>query len=299
MKNSEHETCDGSFCGKRSFLGIGPISFCQLFLVVIFVLFAIASAHAQYNLDDPKFKGKIDLKPELGTVIPSEIPVVNAKGDTVTLGSVLGNDLPVIFVLHYSDCPMLCGLVLNGISEATQNVGLVAGKQYRIVAVSIDPLETPQRSRGSEKRFNGELPKGSLPGAWRFLTAPQASIDSLTNSLGFVYFYDKKNKQYAHPAAIFLLTPEHKLSRVLYGIQFNPRDVKLGLLEAGREVIGDPVDKLILYCFHYDPDSQSYVVFASNVMKIGGVITMGLLALLIGGLWLRERKKANKTESKT
>jgi protein SCO1/2 len=279
------------------FLRTGPVSFCKATLIVVFVLFAFVSARAQYTLDDPKFKGKIDLQAQLGTVLPGNLPFVNASGDTVTLGSVLGDDLPILFVLHYSDCPMLCGLVLNGISQATQGVDLVPGKEYRIVAVSIDPLETPQRSKGSEKRFNGELPKGSLPGAWRFLTGPQSSIDSLTSSLGFIYFYDKKNKQYAHPAAIFLLTPEHKLSRVLYGIQYNPRDVKLGLLEAGREVIGDPVDKLLLYCFHYDPDSDSYVVFAANLMKVGGVVTLVLLALLIGGLWVRERKRSSKEES--
>ncbi len=282
----------GPECPRESCQRTGPLSLCKVALVVLFILFAIVQAQAQTAMDNPEFKDKIDLRAQPGDVVPGELPFVDSNGDTVSLGSVLGNDLPVIFVFHYSNCQMLCGLVLEGISKAIQGVGLVPGKEYRIVAVSIDPLETAQTSKSSEKRFTAELPKGSQPGAWQFLTGSQSSIDSLTSALGFIYFYDKKNKQYAHPAAIFLLTPEHKLSRVLYGIQYNPRDLKLGLLEAGRDVIGDPADKLLLYCFHYDPDSNGYVLFASNVMKLGGVITMLLLALLIGGLLLRERRRA-------
>jgi protein SCO1/2 len=280
---------------------IGGATFCQLVLVVIFVLLAFAAAsNGQYLVDDPKFEGKIDVVEHLGEEIPVDLPFVDSNGDTVSLRSVLlQDDLPAMLVLHYSDCPMLCGLVLNGVSEAARSVDLVPGREYRIVSVSIDPLETPQRAKASEKRFNGELPEGSDSDSWRFLVGPQSSIDTLANALGFIYFYDEKNGEYAHPALMMLLTPEGRISRYLYGIEFNPRDVKLGLLEAGRGKIGDPVDKLLLYCFHYDPDSESYVVFASNVMRVGGAITLALLALLLGALWWRDHRHATSHKSRT
>lgn len=292
-RTDETPVC-GPMCDRPG--RIGSMTFFQLVLVVIFLLLAFSAAsNGQYLVDDPEFEGKIDVVEHLGDAIPLDIPFVDARGDTVPFRSVVFEDsLPVMLVMHYSDCPMLCGLVLNGVSKVSQNVDLVPGKDYRIVSVSVDPLETPQRAKASEKRFNGELPEESTPDAWRFLVGPQASIDSLTKAIGFIYFYDEKNDQYAHPALLTLLTPQGRISRYLYGIEFNPRDVKLGLLEAGRGTIGDPVDKLLLYCFHYDPDSESYVVFAGNVMRVGGAVTLTLLALLLGILWWRDRVRHAK-----
>jgi protein SCO1/2 len=275
------------------------LTFCQLVLVATFVLLAFAAvSEGQYLVDDPEFEGKIDVVENLGGEVPAGLPFVDAGGDTVTLGSVLlRGDLPAMLVMHYSDCPMLCGLVLNGVSQAARNVDLVAGEEYRIVSVSVDPMETPQRARQSEERYNGELPEAASPDAWRFLVGPQSSIDSLSAALGFVYFYDEKRDEYAHPAVVHMITPEGRISRYLYGIEFNPRDVKLGLLEAGRGKIGDAVDKLLLYCFHYDPDSESYVVFAGNLMRAGGALTLVLLAGLLGVLWWRDRSKQKSAET--
>jgi len=278
--------------GECNSARINSKTFFQLVLVLIFLLLSYAAARGQYLVDDPEFEGKIDVVEHLGKTLPRGLPFVSSSGDTVTLGEVLGDELPVLLVLHYSDCPMLCGLVLDGVRKAANGMDLVAGEEYWILSVSIDPMETSQRAKGSEKRYNGELEHKASDKAWQFLVGPPSSIDSLASALGFIYFYDNKAQQYAHPAVIYMLTPESRISRILYGIEFNPRDVKLGLLEAGREVIGDPVDKLLLYCFHYDPDSESYVVFASNVMRAGGAVTLFLLALLLGVLWLRDRRKS-------
>lgn len=275
-------------CNRNARLGV---SLCTLTFVLFFLLMAVAVAFGQAVQDSPDFSSKINVVEHLGDTIPLDLPFVNTQGDTVPLGSFFKGDIPVILLLHYSDCPMLCSLVLNGTSKVIRQVDLTPGVDFRVVAASINPRETVQRAAQTEQRYRKELPKGALPETWSFLVGPQSSIDSLANALGFQYFYDKKHDQFAHPAVMHILSPDGHISRYLYGVDYNPRDVRLGLLEASEGKVGTTVDKIVLYCFHYDPDAEGYVVVAANVMRIGGAVTLVLLGVLLGLLWARDRKK--------
>lgn len=268
---------------------MGGVRLCQLVLVVIFVLFAVVAARGQLLKSDPSFGGQVDVVENLGGQVPLDVPIVTTTGDTVTLGSYFEDELPVLLILHYNDCPMLCGLVLDGLTKTIRNVPLTPGEDYRIVTVSINPDESPEFAGAYEERYRSELPEEAVGPTWHFHVAPPASIDTLASAVGFEYFYDEKSEQYAHPAVVHVLTDEGTISRYLYGIEYSPTDLRLAILEAGRGKVGDTVDKIVLYCMHYDPDSEGYVVFAENVMKLAGLATVVFLGVFVGGYWVRER----------
>lgn len=238
----------------------------------------------------PELEG-IDVEEHLGDTIPLHLSFVDDHGQTVRLGDYFDRDKPVALILGYYECPMLCNLVFNGLTAAIPDLGLAMGDQYQIINVSIDPAETPELAAAKKANYLDALGSAASADGWAFLTGDSAQIAALAGALGFKYYYVEDRDEYAHPAVVHILSERGVISRYLYGIQYNPRDVKLALLEASEGKIGSTLDRIILYCFHYDPDAGSYVVFARNVMLIGGVLTVIVLGAFLLTLWLRERHR--------
>jgi len=260
------------------------------YLITIVLALTALNAHAQVVLENPEFAEKIDVVEQPGDTLPLDLPLIDAEGDTLLFGSLLDGKRPVILLFHYSDCPMLCSLVLDGLRNALNGMDFVPGKQYRVVTISLDPLETSQRTSGTQLRYSRELTHiERSEDAWRFFTAGEQEVRTITDAVGFRYYYDTKRREYMHPAVIVVLNGSGWISRYLYGIEFNPRDLKLALLEASAGKVGNTVDRLILYCFHYDPDAGSYVVLAGNVMRLGGAVTLVALGIFLGIMFVRDR----------
>ncbi len=239
--------------------------------------------------DDPDLKN-IDVIEHLGDTIPLNLTFTNHKGERVKLEDYFHKGKPVILTLAYYRCPMLCTMVLNGLSESILNIdGWVPGDQFEILTVSIDPTETAELADSKRHRYLENLKDIGGESEWEFMVGDEPEIKQLAAAVGFKYFYVEESKEFAHPAVVFLLTEEGVISRYLYGLEYSPRDVKLGLLEAGRGKIGNTVDKIVLYCFHYDPDAKGYVVFATNVMKLGGLVTLVLVGIFLIFLFARYR----------
>jgi len=258
----------------------------------LFTIIVHGAVPAQIVQKNPADLQGIDIVEHLGEKIPLDLMFANEKGDSVRLGSYFQQNKPVLFTLVYYECPMLCTLILNGLTNGVRQLSWLPGNEFQMVSVSIDPRETPKLATEKKQRYLKNLGKEDIPdSAWAFLVGKQSQIRKLADALGFKYFYVKERDQYAHPAAAYLLTEDGVISRYLYGIEFKPNDLKLGLLEASKGEIGSTLERIILYCYHYDPDAKSYVVFAQNVMKVGGAITLVVLILLLATLWMRERLK--------
>jgi len=187
----------------------------------------------------------------------------------------------VILSLVYYNCPMLCTQVLNGMERSLKDVPMDIGKQFSVVTVSIDPTERPTLASAKRALYTGLYGRPEATQGWHFLTGDEPQIKQLANAVGFRYAYDPASKQFAHASAIMILTPEGKISRYLYGIQYATRDLRLGLVEASEGKIGTPVDQILLFCYHYDPMTGKYGAIIQNVTKVLGSATMlGLGALV-------------------
>lgn len=255
------------------------------------VIVPVVSVSAQLVRDSVPELGKIDIVEHLSDTIPVDLAFVDDHGDSVTLLRYFGQGKPVLLTFAYSNCPMLCSIVLNGLTNAVREVEWEPGDEFLMVTVSIDPLETVELARARKSRYLESLPQVASPDGWAFLTGPEASSRALADAIGFKYYYDEENKQYAHPAGAFLITEDGVISRYFYGIDFKPRDLEFALMEASKGKIGTTVDRLILYCFHYDPDAKGYVLFAGNLMRLGGLFTMLALGTFLVILWRRDRRK--------
>jgi len=235
--------------------------------------------------DDPLLK-KIDVIEHLGDTIPTNLMFYDESGNQLSLKSILVPDKPTIMTLAYYECPMLCTFVLNGLGDGLLQLPFKSGSDFNLVTVSIDPRETPAMAASKKTTYEKEYKQID----WSFLVGDSIEIKSLADALGFQYYYDQNLDEFAHPAAVYILTPDGVISRYLYGLHFWAQDLKLGLLEASKGRIGSTIDKLILYCYHYDPEAGSYVLFAANVMRLGGLITVLLMGVFFGILWTREKQ---------
>ena len=236
---------------------------------------------------------EIDIEEHLGAALPLELPFVDENRRPVRLGDYFRDGKPVVLVLAYFRCPMLCDLVLRGVVDSLARQHLALGRDYRALTVSIDPKDTPA---GASLKQHGLLQAlGDLDAAasWPFLTGAEPSIAPLAARLGFEYAYDPKTDQYAHPAVAFVLTPDGRISRYLYGVKFRPLDVRLALDEAAHGKIGGVVDRVLLACFRYDPATRRYGWYVRGILRGGAALTLlvvgGLLALLWRREWLRSR----------
>ena len=223
----------------------------------------------------------VGIDQKLNGQVPPELTFRNESGRDVQLREYFGKR-PVILALVYYQCPMLCNQVLNGLLGSLKGIQFDAGREFDVLAVSFDPREGPEQARLKKEAYVQRYARPGAAEGWHFLTGEQKSIEALTKAVGFRYYYDAETKQFAHASGIMVLTPEGKLARYFYGIEYPPKDLRLGLVEASASKIGSPVDKLLLYCYHYDPATGKYGPVVVNIIRLGGVLTViGILALLL------------------
>jgi protein SCO1/2 len=271
-----------------------PVSAWVYGLMLLTLLLAITvAAPAQgppVKFSDVHFDQQLDQQ------VPLDLNFRDESGQNVRLGDYFGKK-PVILSLVYYECPMLCTQVLNGQVTSLSEVSFNVGEQFNVVTVSFNPRETPALAAAKKEMY---LSKYGRPGAkegWHFLTGDPKEIASLADSVGFHYVYDALLNQYAHASGIMVLTPQGRISRYFYGIDYSPRDLRLGLVEASEGKIGSPVDQIMLLCYHYDAATGKYAVMVTNSLRIGGVIIVLLIVTLFFWLQRRVRKGKPKEES--
>jgi protein SCO1 len=265
-----------------------------MFIIALVTLATHVPVSAQLVQERPRELQGIDVREHLGDTLPMGTSFFDETGRAVTLGDYMKPDRPVILVLGYYQCPMLCNLVFNGLADAVAQVSLKPHTDYQIVAISINPQEGHELAAAKKRTYMEQSSLDGLAAGWAFLSGPEASSRTVADAVGFEYYWVESRNEYAHPAVIVLISPDGVISRYLYGIRFKPQDIKLGLMEAARGRIGSTIDRIILACFHYDPDAGSYVIFAGSVMRMGGILTVILLGLFLGSMLLRERRRRRR-----
>lgn len=255
----------------------------------------------------PKRAVGVDVEEHLGSSVPRALSFLDEGGQPVLYDEVVrgfrggeaGADLPTILTMNYSDCPMLCSLQLNALVEGIGRMdGLTLGKDYRIVTVSLDPNETPETLGKLKRRYLAQYGRPEVePSAWTILSGSEQNVRAVARALGIEYNYNEARDEYVHPAVVVMTTPKGQISRYLYGLEYHPKTLALSLVEASEGKVGSSIDRLILYCFHYDASEGRYAPVAMNIMRVvGGGFALALFALL-GVLWLGERKKRTRAAS--
>jgi protein SCO1 len=234
----------------------------------------------------------VGIDQKLNAQVPLDLTFTDSTSRTVTLQQYFGKR-PVVLALVYYECPMLCTQVLNGVVGSLETLNLEAGKDFDVVVVSFDPGETPAQAQEKRATFVRRYRRPADEGGIHFLTGRQDAITKLTDAVGFRYKYDPAIDQFAHPAAITILTPSGAVSKYLYGIEFAPRDLRLALVEASNGKIGTAVDQALLYCYHYDASSGKYSVAVMNIIRLLGVVTVAGFGAFIFFSLRRERRQAN------
>jgi protein SCO1/2 len=252
--------------------------------------------HAQLADQVPAVLEEVGVEEHLDAKLPLDLEFRDENGTVVRLGDYFDGERPVILTLNYYKCPMLCGLQLNGVVDGLMELDWTPGQEFEMVTVSINPLETPALATDKKQNYLKKYGRPSAASGWHFLTGREPEIRQLASTLGFGYTYDKETGEYAHAAAIFFSTPDGRVARYLYGIEYPPKRLRLALLEASAGEIGSTLDQIILYCYHYDPSSRRYSPVAMNIMRLGGSATAVVLGLTLGGFWLREFRRRKKSD---
>jgi protein SCO1/2 len=236
---------------------------------------------------------EVGIDQKLEAQIPLDLAFVDHAGRDVTLRQLIGAR-PVVLALVYYECPMLCTQVLNGLEGSLEALSFTAGREFDLVVVSFDPGETPAMAAEKRSNFLHRYGRPGVDASVHFLTGRESAIAALTGAVGFRYAYDKQIDQYAHPAAITLLTPQARVSRYLYGIEFAPRDLKFGLIDATGGKIGTLTDQMLLFCYHYDPESGKYGLAIMTFIRLTGAATVVALAGYVVWSLRRERRQRGR-----
>lgn len=241
--------------------------------------------------ETPNILQQIGFDQRLDAQLPLDLLFVDERGETVELGQYFGRR-PVLLALVYYECPLLCSQVLNGLTSALDVLRFNAGDEFDVVAVSFNPKEGPGMAAAKKRAYMERYKRPGTEGGWHFLTGPESSIAQLTEAVGFRYVWDEQTKQFAHAAGVVLATPQGRLSRYYYGIEYSPRDLRLGIVEAAEQRIGSAVDTLLLYCYHYDPTTGKYGLITMTLVRAGGIATiLGMMTFWLV-MWRREKQGA-------
>jgi protein SCO1 len=262
-------------------------------LCVLAVLVGVSPAGAQIAGTPPELQ-HVGVTEHLEGMLPLDTPFRDHTGKAVTLRDYVDGERPIILTFAYHTCPVLCGMVLNNLAQGLRFVDWTAGDQFEIVTISIDPDETREATnakRTSILHEYGKIPVDSQ-GRWHFLTGDEASIAAVAGAAGFEYQYDERQQQWGHPSVVMVVKPDGRMARYLYGLEFSPNDLRLGLFEASEGRSITTIEQIILYCYHYDPQGGKYVLVARRVMQVGGGIVALILFGVLGLFWAREWKKA-------
>jgi protein SCO1 len=239
----------------------------------------------------PKRLKGVDLIEHLGDAVPETLPFTDQDGKSVTLGDYLHGSVPVILTFNYSTCPMLCSLQLTAFVDALKKLEFTAGKQFRIVTVLLDPKETNDTAHRFRARYLSQYNRPGAEPGWNFLRGSEENIRALAKAVGFTYNYNEVRAEYVHPAAITLLSPEGKVARYLYGLEYPDKTLRLGLVEASEGRVGTSLDRLVLFCFHYDSTEGRYAPIVARIMQLGGAASLAIFAGFLTILIRRDKKR--------
>jgi protein SCO1/2 len=234
------------------------------------------------NRTPPQLEG-LGIVQKIGGAVPRDVVLADEEGRPVAVGDLLGKGRPVVLALVYYECPMLCNQVLNGLLASMRALSFDAGKEFDVVTVSFDERETHELAAKKKKAYLERYERAGADAGWRFLTGKEPAVRALAESVGFDYRFDAATNQFAHGAAVFVLTPDGVVSRYLFGIDYPPRDLRLALVEASEGKIGTVTDQVLLYCYKYDPTTGRYGAAVLNLIRAGGVLTLLLLAAFMIG----------------
>jgi len=234
----------------------------------------------------------VGIDQKLDSQVPLNLQFVDEYGATVPLSTYFHSRKPVILALVYYRCPMLCTQILNGLESSLKAVSFNPGQDFEIVAVSFDPKDTWQTAAAKKQTYLKRYGRSNTANGWHFLTGDETNIQALTLAVGYHYKYDPATDQFAHASGIMIVTPDGRLSRYFYGVEYAPRDVRLGLVEASRNKIGSPVDQILLFCYHYDPSTGKYGALVMRMVRVAGAgfVLLGAAAILIA---LKREKRGN------
>jgi protein SCO1/2 len=287
---------------RRSWLDAGVA------LTVSAVLFAPALAAQVSRYDEkemapvsdkpPAILNKVGIAQRLNEQLPLGLTFTDDAGMQVQLASYFGKK-PAILALVYYQCPMLCSEELNGLTSALEMVNFVPGKDFNVIVVSIDPSEGTELAAAKKRIYLKRYGHPETAAGWHFMTGTQANIDALTQAVGFGYVKipgpDGKLTQFAHASAIQIVTPEGRLAQYYMGVEYSPKDLRLGLVEASANRIGSPVDNILTYCYHYDPATNKHTLIIARVVQLGGLVTV----FSLGGFMLAMFRKDARADNKT
>jgi len=262
-------------------------------LTIAVCLVAAMAARAQTT--GPDLQNDVSIEQNLDAQISRELQFKDETGRQVALGDYM-RDKPTILVMAYYECPNLCTQVLNGLVKSLRTVSFSAGDQFDVVVVSINPSETPELAASKKKNYLASYKREGGEQGWHFLVGDQKNIDLLAQTVGFRYVYDPTSKQYAHGAAIMVVTPDGRLSRYFMGIEFAPRDIKLALMDATEAKIGSLADQVLVLCFQYDPSTGGYSFATLRAMQAGGILTVVVLGLFMARSVRREKRNKQQNE---
>ena len=242
--------------------------------------------------NQPEIFKNIGIEQKLGTELPLRTTFRDQTGASVSLQDKL-SEKPAVLVFSYFDCPMLCPLVLEGLVRSLKPLSLNAGRDFDVFVISIDERDSPETARKKQLEIVNRYGRDGSAVGWHFLTGEKSAIEEVTRSAGFSYAWDEASKQYVHASGIFILTPQGEIARVLYGIDYTPRDVRLALVEAAGGTIGSAIDQLLLYCYHYNPLTGKYGVAIMATLRLAGLATVLAIASFVITMLRRERRGSN------
>jgi protein SCO1/2 len=266
--------------------------------VILLAVAAVAQMNngimgAPANTRPPRLQN-VGIEQHLDAQVPPDLTFVDDTGKTVKLGDYFGRK-PLILNLVYYNCTMLCGEALAGLSSAMRLVKFDVGNEFDVVTVSFDPRETTEMAAAKKIDYVKRYGRANAAAGWHFLTGQADSINALTKAVGFQYQYDSKSNQFAHATAIMVLTPQGRISRYFYGVDFPPKDLRMGLVEASQGKIGNAVDAVLLYCYHYDPETGKYGAMVANILRLAAAATILIMGIFLFILWRLDLSVPHRT----
>jgi protein SCO1/2 len=258
-------------------------------LITLIALLVPVIAAAQTN-SQPAILQNVGFDQKLGDYVPLDAPLYDEAGREVHLRDYF-HGRPVVLTLVYYQCPMLCNLTLNGMSRTFNGMNDTAGKDFDVVTISFDPRETPQMAAEKKLNYLRSYRRPSAEDGWHFCTAPQDSIHRIADAVGFRYAWDEKAQLFAHASGIMVLTPQGKISRYFFGVEFEPQPLEQAIAAAATEATGSKAEQILYYCFLFDPTTGRYGLIISRALKLGGVVTLLALASFISINFILEKRR--------